>query len=137
MNTSKITITDVDRRRLGTLVDRAIHEGFACRRVVDDLEHELERAMPVDAEACPTDLVTMDSLVRLRDLDRGEMRTYKLVYPDDAFGDKRALSVLSPLGTAIIGSRIGDLVEWTSPNLHARLQVDDILYQPESAGALD
>jgi regulator of nucleoside diphosphate kinase len=137
MKTSKITITDIDRRRLGTLVDRAVQEGLACRGVIADLEHELERATPVDPEACPADLVTMNSMVRLRDLDRGEMKTYKLVYPEEAHGDKRDLSVLSPIGTAIIGCRAGDLVEWSAPNFRGRLRVEDVLYQPESAGAFD
>ncbi len=137
MKTSKITITDIDRRRLGTLVDRAVQDGLACRSVIDDLEHELERAAPVDAEACPADLVTMNSLVRLRDLDRGEMKTYKLVYPDEAQGDKRNLSVLSPIGTAIIGCRAGDLIEWSVSNTHARFRVEDVLYQPESDDGFD
>lgn len=137
MKTRNIAITDIDRRRLGTLVDRAIHEGYACRDTIDELEHELERATPVAPEECPADLITMNSLVRLRDLDRGEMKTYKLVYPDDANGDQRELSVLSPIGTAIIGCRAGDLVECWTPDFHARLCVEDVLYQPESAGAYD
>jgi regulator of nucleoside diphosphate kinase len=137
MKTSKVAITDIDRRRLGSLVDRAVQEGLASRRVVADLEYELERATRIDPEACPADLVTMNSIVRLRDLDRGEMNTYKVVYPDEANGDKRDVSVLSPIGTAIIGCRAGELIEWSARNFHGRFRVEDILYQPESAGAFD
>jgi regulator of nucleoside diphosphate kinase len=130
-------ITDADRRRLGTLIDRATDSGLADRRYLHDLEHELERAKPVDPCECPADVVTMNSTVRLRDLDSGEVETYTLVYPEEAHADENRISVLAPIGTAIIGYRVGDVIKWPVPSGFVRLRVEEILYQPEHAGALN
>jgi regulator of nucleoside diphosphate kinase len=132
-----IIITDADRRRLGTLIERATNVGLAERRYIEDLEQELERATAVDPCECPEDVVTMNSTVRLRDLDSGEVETYTLVYPAEADADENRISVLAPIGTAIIGYRVGDVIKWPVPSGLVRLRVEEILYQPEHAGALD
>ena len=129
MKPSRIVITDVDRRRLGTLIERATRYGLAGRDVIADLEHELERATAVDPGDCPSDVVTMNSTVRVRDLDRDEMETYTLVYPAEGNVDNSCLSVLSPMGTAISGYRAGDVIEWSVPRFHARLRVEEVVNQ--------
>ena len=127
MKRRKIVITDIDRRRLGTLIERASRYGLASRDVIADLEHELERATAVDPIDCPTDVVTMNSTVRLRDMDRDELETITLVYPADANTEKSRISVLSPLGTAIIGYRAGDSIESAVPRFERRLRVEEVL----------
>jgi len=57
-----------------------------------------------------------------------------LVYPDDADAGEGSLSVLSPIGTAILGCRKGDLVEWEVPSGTTAIRIEDVLYQPEAAG---
>jgi regulator of nucleoside diphosphate kinase len=138
MNTATLPmITHADRRRLGTLIDRAAAVGIVERRYLNDLEAELERGVPVDPHEVPPDVITMNSTVRLRDLDTDEAFDFTLVYPPDACPDAGRLSVLAPIGTAIIGYRTGDVIHWPVPAGVARLRVEEVAYQPESAGDFD
>jgi regulator of nucleoside diphosphate kinase len=102
-----------------------------------DLELELERAEVVDPHEIPPDVITMNSTARLRDRETGESFEYTLVYPRDADADQQRVSVLAPVGTAIIGCRTGDVIEWPVPAGITRLEVEDVIYQPESAGRYD
>ena len=101
------------------------------------LEGELDRARVVPPGEIPPDIVTMNSTVRLRDLDCDETLTYTLVYPPYADASKDRISVLAPVGTALIGYRQGDTVEWKVPAGKVRLRVEEVLYQPERVGILD
>lgn len=127
----QIYMTQQDHDRLNSML-----AGRATGR--DDLkrlEDELDRADIVDAGELPPDVITMHSVVRLRDLDSGECKTYRLVYPSEAGRDDLALSVLAPIGTALLGYRGGDTIEWAVPRGTRRLKVLEVLYQPEAAGA--
>jgi regulator of nucleoside diphosphate kinase len=79
----------------------------------------------------------MNSTVRLRDLDADETLEFTLVYPRDADPDEGRVSVLAPIGTALIGYRAGDVIQWPVPAGTTRLKVEDVVYQPESAGHYD
>jgi regulator of nucleoside diphosphate kinase len=76
----------------------------------------------------------MRSKVRLRDLDTGEEMVYTLVFPSEANFDEGKISVLAPVGTAMLGYRVGSLIEWEVPSGRRRLKVEELLYQPEAAG---
>lgn len=76
----------------------------------------------------------MNSKVILRDLDTQEIMTYTLVFPNDANYEAGAISVLAPVGTAILGYSEGDTVEWPVPSGMRRLLVEKVVYQPEAAG---
>jgi len=76
----------------------------------------------------------MNSRVRLRDLRTGECETHTLVYPEAADLELGKLSVLAPLGTALLGSRTGEVIEFDTPGGVRRLKVERVLYQPEAAG---
>ena len=130
-------ITSADRRRLGTLIDTAAQDRLVDRRYLDDLEAELERAVAVEPRDVPADVITMNSAVRLRDLEADEALELTLVYPRDASPAEGRVSILAPIGTAIIGYRTGDVIEWPVPAGTARLKVEDVVYQPESAGDYD
>jgi regulator of nucleoside diphosphate kinase len=132
--TNNIVITHDDRRRLGTLIEKASNSGLADRACLDNLEHELERAIPIEPERIPADVITMNSTARLRDLDTGELCEYTLVYPVDANADQQRISVLAPVGTALIGYRAGDVIQWPIPAGQVRLEVLEVTYQPERAG---
>jgi regulator of nucleoside diphosphate kinase len=95
---------------------------------------ELERAEIVRPKDIPADVVTMHSKVRLNDLVSGESNTYSLVFPTEANFAEGKISVLAPIGTAILGYRQGDPIEWPVPSGLRRLKIEEILYQPESAG---
>jgi regulator of nucleoside diphosphate kinase len=79
----------------------------------------------------------MNSTVRLIDLETGEPETYTLVYPENAEPAAGKISILAPVGTAMLGYAVGDVFEWEVPAGMRRLKVDAILYQPEAAGDFD
>jgi regulator of nucleoside diphosphate kinase len=106
------------------------------------LRDELQRALVVKSTEIPSDVVTMNSRVRLRDLDSGDAVVFSLVYPSSAHRSRAdapemTVSVLAPVGTAILGYRVGDTIEWKVPAGVRRLKVEDVLYQPEATGRYD
>jgi regulator of nucleoside diphosphate kinase len=130
-----IFINEVDLARLRKLIDLARETGNdANRRYLDRLECELERAEVVKPNDIPKDVVTMRSTVRLKDLDNGKEMVYSLVFPSEADIDEGKISVLAPVGTAMIGYRVGDVIEWEVPSGLRRLKVEEIIYQPEASG---
>ena len=78
--------------------------------------------------------MTMHSRVRVRDLKAQESETYTLVYPDQADINENKLSVLAPLGMALLGTRVGQIVKFDAPAGQRRLKIEKILYQPEASG---
>jgi regulator of nucleoside diphosphate kinase len=96
-----------------------------------DLRTELQRARVVRSGTVPPDVVTMNSIIVFRDLDTNELETYTLVYPGDADIAKGRLSVLAPIGTAILGYRVGDEVRWGVPVGWRTLRIEKLIYQPE------
>ncbi|HXG68316.1 MAG TPA: nucleoside diphosphate kinase regulator [Blastocatellia bacterium] len=130
-----IYITETDLKRLNKLIEISRESGgFENRPYLNKLEEELERAEVVDPKDIPADVITMRSTVRLKDLDKGQELLYTLVFPTEADSDKGKISVLAPIGTALIGYRVGDTIEWEVPSGVRRLKVEEILYQPEAAG---
>jgi regulator of nucleoside diphosphate kinase len=128
----RIYITKADFERLCRLVEGRRAGTFSDSDNIAMLEQELDRAEVVEPEAIPRDVVTMNSEVRLKDLDSGEIKVYRLVFPTQARSDN-GISVLAPIGTAILGYRVGDIIEWRVPKGIRRLQVVEVLYQPEAA----
>src|SRR5689334_13846033 len=130
-----IVITRDDIARLRELVRQGRK---ALRRDQDhlaELDQELDRAEIIDADDLSPDVVTMHSTVRVLDLDSGASSVYTLVFPVEADIEKKRISVLAPIGTALIGYRAGDRVEWKTPGGTKRLQIEDVLFQPEAAAA--
>jgi regulator of nucleoside diphosphate kinase len=129
----RIYITDDDCERLRQLIARRRGANSMDNKYLDTLEQELDRAEVVDPGAIPPDVVTMNSEVRLQDLDSGATQHYKLVFPNH-FRIDNSVSVLAPIGTAMLGYRVGDVVEWRVPKGIRRLKILEVLYQPEAAG---
>jgi regulator of nucleoside diphosphate kinase len=130
-----IFITSVDRNRLLKLIQEEREFSTAKNKdYLKDLEEELNRANIVPSEEIPSDVITMNSKVRLKDLDSKEETLYTLVYPAEANLLEDKISVLAPVGTAILGFREGDVLEWKVPDGIVKLKVEKLLYQPEAAG---
>ena len=130
MNTRTIYITEADMKRLRPLIE-------VLKNSRDDLrglEAEMEHARVVAPSEVPPDVITMNSKARLRDLETGEGMTYTLVFPDKASIEHGKISVVAPIGTAMLGQRVGDEFEWEVPAGSVRLRVEEVLYQPEAAG---
>lgn len=129
-----ICITEPDYQRLCDLIEITRERNGVDREYLNKLEAELDRAQIVDPKHIPADVITMRSKVRLKDLVSGEANTYSLVFPKEADFSEGKISVLAPIGTAILGFKRGDTIEWPVPSGVRRLKVDEILYQPEAAG---
>lgn len=131
----KISITAVDQERLLKLINKEREFGSAKNKeYLKDLEQELNNADVVPSEKIPSDAITMNSKVMLKDLETAEETIYTLVYPEDADLLEDKISVLAPVGTAILGYREGDIIDWKVPDGVVQLKVERILYQPEAAG---
>lgn len=128
----RIYITEEDAKKLRRLIAGRRGGRSSDVAYLDMLEQELDRAEEVDEDAIPRDVVTMNSEVRLQDLDSGEARVYRLVFPTQARTDN-SVSVLAPIGTAMLGYRVGDVIEWRVPKGMRRLKVMEVLSQPEAA----
>lgn len=130
-----IVMTEEDHGRLSQLIEGARLRRFRDLAHVEQLDEELERARVVSADEIPPDVVTMNSQVALRDLDTGEEIVMTLVFPREANTEQRKVSVLAPLGTAVLGYRAGDVIEWEMPAGKRRLKVERVLYQPEASSS--
>lgn len=134
-----VLITDNDRRRLGTMLEDPQIALFERREHLYALETTLDQANPVRPASVPEDVVTMNSIVQIHDLDDedGEREVYTLVFPERADVQNNRISVLAPIGRAILGRRIGDLVVIHAPSGQRRVRIEQIHYQPERAGQYD
>lgn len=130
---SQIVITERDLTRLQQLIDSA-RLNWRDHSLLDRLEDELGRAKVVSGKRVSADVVTMNSRVRVTDMDTGKEATYQIVFPRDANASKNMISVLAPIGTALLGFKVGSEIEWETPGGLRRLRIEQIEYQPEAAG---
>ena len=114
------------------LIEDALNGVTEQSNSLRSLQVELTRANVVNAEELPRDVVTMRSrvLIMLED----EEKEITLVYPNEANLSTGKISILSPVGTAIIGYRVGDVVNWLTPGGLKRIRIKKVLYQPEASG---
>ena len=132
-----ISITEFDKKRLEELIEVAIEFGEHKRADLNGLATEMNRAKVVAPQDVPANVVTMNSKVLLRDVTTKDEITYTLVFPQDANIEKGAISILAPVGTAILGYQEGDQVTWKVPSGERTLEIVKVLYQPEAAGDFD
>lgn len=129
-----IYITKFDMDRLLELIEGVRSSPKFNKINIDLLEKELYRGVLVDPQSVPSDVITMNSKVSITDTESGEMMTYTLVFPSAANISENKLSILAPLGIALIGYRKGDIIEWPVLSGIRKLKVAEIIYQPEAAG---
>jgi len=130
-----IRVTTLDNARLRRLV--AARQRQSDREATAALLDELDRAKIVPPERIERDVVTMNSRLLFRDEDTGETREVSLVYPADGVAQPHRVSVLAPIGTALLGLTAGQTIDWLLPHgWRKRLRVVQLLYQPEAAGHL-
>ncbi len=106
----KLVLSKEDFQKLSALV------ASQTAAVAEGLEEEISRAVVLPESEVPEDVVSMDSLVRVRDLDSGLEHDYQLVFPHEANAGEGRISVLAPLGAALIGLRASDEYEFFAPN---------------------
>lgn len=137
MSGRPIQITASDLERLKKLVQDAQRTSYRKSVYLAHLQTELRRAEVVESTRVSAGVVTMNSRVRLEDLDTGEESVYTVVFPDQANAEQGKVSILAPIGTAMLGYEVGDVFEWDIPAGKRRWKVKQILYQPEAAGDYD
>lgn len=137
MKTRTIRITENDEKKLRAAIFEAKQGEYRNSLYMQNLEGELDRAEIVQPEKVPADVITMNSRVVLTDLAEGDSMELVLVFPEDAGKTEDSVSILAPIGTAMIGYRVGDVFEWDTPDGPAKLRVEKILYQPEAGGVFD
>ena len=130
-NQTVITTADFDRLQglLGSPRYRAMEAPLLTA-----LREELDQSKVIPADAVPESVVTMHSRVRVRDLEDQDSETYTLVYPQEADMNENKLSVLAPLGRALLGACVGQIVKFDAPAGQRQLMIEKILYQPEASG---
>jgi len=126
----KIIITEADYERLESLLASEFAKVISPIEYLEDLRAELKQAEIVSPKRVPRNVVTMNSTVVLRDIETREKETYALVYPERADIANHRLSVLAPVGTAILGQRVGDELRWRVPARWLRFKVERVLFQP-------
>ena len=136
MSEPRIIITSTDRQRLEHLLTSTFAKAIDSRAHLDALRFELRHATIVASEDVPHDVITMNSTFSLYDIDYDVSDTYTLVYPRDADILENKVSVLAPMGTAILGYRVGDVVSWQSSNGTRNLKIKELVYQPEREGSM-
>lgn len=122
---ARIFITEEDFDALNSL----LLSGSIYKRdseFVEDLEAELARAVVVDTARIPDDVITMNSTFCLRNLDTGRLQTFTLVLPQHADVSRGKLSILAPVGIAVLGYRTGDVIEWQVPSGKRRFRVESV-----------
>ena len=137
----KQVLTKTDRRRLHDMIGSIRRSSPPLAHRLESylfaLEGQLRRTTIVPPASVDADTVTMNSKVCVRDLNSGRCQAVTLAYESDAdlFGER--ISVLSGLGASLLGSRVGDVVEWETRRGPRRVRIERILFQPEAAGKFD
>ncbi|NLO97556.1 MAG: nucleoside diphosphate kinase regulator [Peptococcaceae bacterium] len=131
----KIYITETDKHKLLKIIDKTKYDQPKNKEILNELEKEINRAVVIAPDQLPGDVISMNSKVLLAFGDEEE--EYTLVYPEDADISQNRISVLSPIGTAILGYSEGSVIEWKVPDGIVKITVKKILFQPEASGRYD
>jgi regulator of nucleoside diphosphate kinase len=124
-----IFVSTFDYDRLERLL-QALPAG--SRATLSGLQRELERAIVVEPESVPANVVTMNSVVTFTTAKASGSRSARLCFPKDADGSPDRLSVLTPVGTALLGLREGESINWAGPDGHLiEVRVQEVVHQPE------
>ena len=131
MNNENIIMTAADHAELNSVITFTGKVSERAKWELRPLENELKRAQIVPSEEVPPDVITMNTRAELLDLESGERMEFTLVLQADANINDGKISVLAPLGTAMLGYRAGDTFEWRIPYGIRRLKVINVHFQPE------
>jgi len=127
-----VVLTSQDLDRLEALLESLPSNAFPGKK---ELRNELDRAEIVEPEQIPPSVVTMNSTVRFHIDSSGEDFCLTLVYPKDVDGSGDKISILAPVGGALLGLSTGDEIEWPRPGGGTiKVRIVEVVYQPEREG---
>jgi len=130
----KIILNRLDYARIKKSINVAREYKSITEKEAEELLNELESAKIVDPEDVPSNVVTMNSIVKISFLNNDKQVQFQIVYPDEANLKTNKISIFSPIATALIGYQTGDEIEWIVPAGLTRIRIDEIIYQPEASG---
>lgn len=129
-----IVVSSLDAERIQRILDKLPANAFPGKA---DLEDELARAAIVEPKDLPSSVVSMNSKVRFRVLSTNEQFSLTLVYPNNIDASGECISILAPVGSALLGLSQDDEIEWPKPGGGLiKVRIEEVLYQPERAGEL-
>jgi regulator of nucleoside diphosphate kinase len=134
---TKIILSKLDYSRINKCINEARRLNTIGVNEVENLLHELHSAEVVDPNEIPSDVVTMNSIVKISFMNTNKTTQFQIVYPDQAKIKENKISIFSPVATALIGYKVNDEIEWIVPSGLTKLRIDEIIYQPEAAGDYD
>lgn len=134
MDQPTIYITSKDKEKLWELIQREKFAEYRGSPYIKMLSTEIEKAQVVEPKQIPPDVITLNSTVELVDKATNDEMVYTLVFPEDANVSEGKISVLAPIGTAMLGYKEGDTFEWDTPGGKRSIFVKKIVFQPEAAG---
>lgn len=134
MNHLPIYISRDDSTKLRLLLATTLRSNASA--ALKNLREELDRAVVIDPAAFPADVVTMNATVEFEDLGTNEIEEYTITFPESADVERKRISILTPIGTALLGYRVGDIINWPTPGGIRELKVRRVTApSPESAYA--
>ncbi len=131
---SKLIINRLDYARIRKCLSDARQFKSISNTEAEKLLAELDSAKIVEPQAVPSDVVTMNSIVKLSFLNSNKQVQFRIVYPDKADIRENRISIFSPIATALIGYKVKDEIEWIVPAGLTKIRIDEIIYQPEASG---
>ena len=129
-----LIVSSLDYIRIQKQINEAKQKKTIDAVEAEKLVNELNSATILNPQEIPGDVVTMNSVVKISFLDGGKQVEFKIVYPEEANFKEKKVSIFSPIATALIGFRVGDIIEWMVPGGLTKIRIDEIIYQPEAAG---
>lgn len=131
---SNLIINRLDYARIKKCISDARQFKSISNDESEKLMKELDSAKIVAPESIPSNVVTMNSIVKLFFLNNNKQVQFQIVYPNQANIKENKISIFSPIATALIGYKVADEIEWIVPGGITKIRIDEIIYQPEAAG---
>ena len=133
----KLILNRLDYSRIQKCINDAKQFKSINASEAESLKVELNSAKIVEPQEIPSDVVTMNSIVKISFLNSDVQTEFQIVYPDKANLKLKKISIFSPIATALIGYKVADEIEWIVPAGLTKIRIDEIIYQPEAAGNYD
>lgn len=133
-NRKLIYLSESDAEQLCMLIETMETQNQWDRVFIESLEREIDRARILPSARIPDDVVRLNSRVKLTDLETGEVFEFQIVLPSEVDFEEGRISVLSPIGTGLLGYRVNDVILWDVPGGTRKLKIEQMLDQPDAVG---
>jgi regulator of nucleoside diphosphate kinase len=130
----RIIMNKLDYARILKSIQDGKNRKTINAKEAENLLNELHAAKIVEPYEVPANIVTMNSIVRIKFLKTGKEIKFQIVYPDLANMKENKISIFSPVATALIGYKVSDEIDWMVPSGMTKIRIEEIVYQPEAEG---